>query len=104
MFAANVKKGIDEAGGTCSITTKWNQTNKETRILVASGWVKEHCLFRDESVYGEDREYRTAMTQLCGYSMVGKNKNDDVPDAMSTLYDFVRNMRGNRVQILKRIW
>ena len=104
LFAADVKRGIDEAGAACTITTKWNQTNKETRILVASGWVKEKCLFKDESAYGDDKEYRTAMMQLCGYSMVGKNKNDDVPDAMSTLYDFVRNMRGNRVQILKRIW
>lgn len=104
LFAANVKKGIDEAGAACTVTTKWNQTNKETRILVASGWVKEHCLFKDDSVIGEDREYRNAMMMLCGYSMVGKNKNDDVPDAMSTLYDFVRNMKGNRVEILKRLW
>lgn len=104
LFAANVKKGIDEAGAACTVTTKWNQTNKETRILVASGWIKEHCLFKDDSVFGEDREYRNAMMMLCGYSMVGKNKNDDVPDAMSTLYDFVRNMKGNRVEILKRLW
>ena len=104
LFAADVKKGVEESGGACSITTKWNQTNKETRILVASGWVKERCLFKDESLYKEDREYRTAMAELCGYSMVGKNKHDDVPDAMSQLYDFVRNMRGNTVQIIKRMW
>lgn len=104
LFANNVKKGVDERKGMCSITTKWNQTNKETRILVASGWVKEHCLFKDESVIDSDKEYRTALMQLCGYSMVGKNKNDDVPDAMAQLYDFVRNSRGNRVEIRKRLW
>lgn len=102
LFAANIEKGLRERECGCTVTTKWNQTNKETRILVASGWVKEHCLFRDESLYQEDREYATAMNLLCGYSMMGKNKYDDVPDVMADVYDFCQNRRGSIAVLGKR--
>ena len=78
LFADNVQKGLLDKGSHCHVTTKWNQSNKETRILVASSWVKTHCLFKAESEYsgkGEqgklDKEYRTAMTQMTSYTMSG---------------------------------
>lgn len=104
IFAENVRKGVREKGGNTSITTKWNQTNKETRILVASGWVKAHCLFKDESLYAGDKEYRSAMSKLCGYTMAGRNAHDDVPDAMADLANFVQSFEMNRIEISRRIF
>ena len=83
IFAQNVEKRVKELGGMTSITTKWTQSNKETRIQINSAMVKEHVLFKDESEYAKDREYRDAMTQLTTYSMMGKNPHDDVPDALA---------------------
>ena len=74
-------------GGMTSIQTRWTQTNKETRIQTNSGMVKSHVLFKDESLYPKDREYRDAMLQLTTYSMMGKNKHDDVPDVLADLAD-----------------
>lgn len=100
IFAENVQKGVKEKGGRTSISTKWNQTNKDTRIIVSSGWVKEHCLFRHESV--RDKEYKTAMQFLTGYTMAGRNAHDDVPDAMADIADFSQSYQMNKVEVIKR--
>ena len=100
IFAQNVEKRVKELGGFTSITTKWTQTNKETRIQVNSAMVKEHVLFKDETK--QDKEYREAIRQLTTYSMMGKNKHDDVPDCLAMFVDWQMSDRSNIVQILKR--
>ena len=102
IFAQNIQKRVKEMGGMTSITTKWTQTNKETRIQTNSAMVKAHVLFKDESYYAQDREYRDAMTQLTTYSMMGKNKHDDVPDCLAMFIDWQLTDRANVVTILKR--
>ena len=102
IFAQNVEKRVKELGGMTSIQTRWTQTNKETRIQTNSALVKEHVLFKDESLYAKDREYRDAITQLTTYSMMGKNKNDDVPDALAMFVDWQMSDRANIATIIKR--
>ena len=100
--AENVQNMVKDAGGRCKITTKYTTSNKETKIIVAQPWVLEHCLFKDESVISGDKEYRRFMQFLCGYSMEGRNKYDDVPDAMSMLSEYVQTFGMNKVEIVKR--
>ena len=102
LFANTVRDKVKEMGGITSISTKWTQTNKETRIQVNSAWAKSHFLFRDPKHETTPKEYRTAMNQLCSYSMVGKVKNDDVPDVIALTVDYILNRARQRVQILKR--
>lgn len=104
IFAQNVQKLISEYGGMTSIETRWTQTNKETRIQSMSGIVKAHILFKDDSLYAKDREYREAMSQLCTYSMAGKNKHDDVPDALAMFADWQMSDKVNKVVIKKRMF
>lgn len=100
--AESVQKGVKAKGGITRITTKYSTTNKDTRIIVDSPFVKEHFLFKDESLYKTDKEYRKAMNFLCSYTMAGKNKFDDVPDAFSMLANFIENLTGNVAQVIKR--
>ena len=102
LFAKNIQDKIKKRGGHTRITTKWNQTNKETRIITRAGWVKAHCLFKDESLY--TKEYRTAMDMLCSYNMSGKNKHDDVPDVMADVADYVESMSVSAVSVGKRLF
>lgn len=102
LFAQNVRNRVDELGGITNITTKWTQTNKETRIEVNSGWVKSHILFKDRSLYEKDREYKDAMNELYTYTIMGKNKHDDFCDVLSMFVDFASTSMGTRVRILKR--
>lgn len=101
-IAQSVQDKVKEAGGRCRITTKYTTANKETKIIVNSPWVKEHCLFKDDSVIKKDREYRRFMQFLCGYSREGKNKHDDVPDGMAQLAEFVQSFGAYKVEIIKR--
>ena len=102
IFAQNVEKRVKDLGGMTSIQTRWTQSNKETRIQVNSAMVKEHVLFKDESLYAANREYRDAMVQLTTYSMMGKNKHDDVPDCLAMFVDWQLTDRSNIATIVKR--
>ena len=102
LFAKEVEKLVAEKGGSTSITTKWTQTNKETRIETASAIAINRFLFKDDSVYRNDKEYKTAMDMLCSYSSAGKAKHDDVPDAIAMLVDFITSFNSNKVSVVKR--
>ena len=105
-LASDVQQAVKEKECRTKIETKWTQANKETKILMESHWVIEHCIFKDDSVIrGEEwREYRKFMQMLCSYSLEGKNKHDDAPDAMAQLSQFVQSFSGNKVQIVRRMF
>ena len=103
-IAENVQKEIKEKGGRTKITTKWTSANKETKILTASPWIKEHCLFKDKSVIKNDKEYQLFMRMLTGYTLVGKNKHDDVPDAMAQLADYAESFNLAKAEVIKKPW
>lgn len=101
-IAEDVQKMVKAKDGITKILTKYSTANKETRIITDSGFVKENFLFRSPDTPGYDNEYRTAMNFLLSYTMSGKNKYDDVPDAMSMLADFVQGNNRTTAVIMKR--
>lgn len=102
--AQRIQENVKARGGHCNITTKYTTTNKETRIIINSAWVKEHCLFLDNSLYKPNSDYGKFMKMLCSYTMAGKNKNDDVPDAMGMFAEYAQGLAGPTIQIIKRPW
>lgn len=103
-IALKVQEGVKAQGGITHITTKYNTANKETRIIVASAWVKEHCLFRDPSVYKPGSEYGLFMRMLCSYSLAGRNAHDDVPDAIAQLAEYAQSLSGMQIEVFQRPW
>lgn len=101
-IATTVQENLKEMGGGTKITTKYTTANKEARIIANSTWIKEHCLFKHDSVISDDKVYRRFMRFLCSYTMGGRNKFDDVPDGMSQLSEFVQSFALNKVEIVKR--
>ncbi len=100
-IAEKVQKEVKENHGITHITTKHTQSNKETRIIVNSAWVKENCLFWHES---PNKDYDTMKIFLFSYTVSGKNKNDDVPDGLAMLADFAQTLSGQKAQIFKRVF
>ena len=90
--AFDVGELVDEAGHYCNITSKTTLTNKETRIMVNSDFVKANVLFKDKEYYTRRSDYGKFMSFLLGYSIAGKNKHDDVPDAMAAFALFVQKL------------
>lgn len=105
-LASTVQEKVKDRGCRIKIETKWTQQNKETKILVEAHWVMEHCIFKDESVLrgDEHREYRKFLQALTSYSLEGKNKHDDAPDAMAQFSQFVQGFAGNKIQIVRRMF
>ncbi len=90
--AFDVGELVEEAGHYCNITSKTTLTNKETRIMVNSDFVKANVLFKDKEYYTRRSDYGKFMSFLLGYSIAGKNKHDDVPDAMAAFALFVQKL------------
>ena len=102
--AEKVQGELKERGGVTHITTKYTTANKETKIIVNSAWVKEHCLFKDESMYKRNSDYGRMMSMLCSYTVAGKNKHDDVPDGMAMFALFAQNLKSGNIEVFDRLF
>ena len=102
--AEKIQEEVKKKGGITHITTKFTTANKETKIIVNSAWVKEHCLFKDASLYQKKSDYGKMMDMLCSYTVAGKNKHDDVPDGMAMLAEYAQSLSGQKVEVFKRPW
>ncbi len=101
-IAKDIQEAVKNKGGITRITTKFTTSNKETKIILNSAWVKEHCLFKDKSLYKKKDDYGRMMDMLCSYTMAGKNKHDDVPDGMAMLSEYAQSFTRNKVEIFNR--
>lgn len=101
-IAKDIQEEIKKLGGITKITTKFTTSNKETKIIVHSAWVKEHCLFKDKSLYKKKDDYGKMIDLLCSYTVTSKNKHDDVPDGMAMLSEYAQSLSGNKVEIFNR--
>jgi len=100
-LAKNVAERVKAKNGRCSITTKPTETNKETRIIVNSNWVKEHMFFKDKSLYSRQSDYGKFMNMMLSYSVSGKNPHDDVPDALANFTLFATRPERKAARIMK---
>ena len=101
-LAADVAEMVKAEGGRCNITTKATETNKETRIIVNSDWVKKHVLFRDKSQYAKKSDYGRFMEFITTYSVVGRNRHDDCVDCLANFALFVtRSLYRRRTRIMR---
>lgn len=117
-IAEKIQNEVRANGGKTKITTKYTTAHKETKIVMAEPFVKQHFLFKDKSVYQDsfyhdarssvetpaNKEYQRFMNFLCSYTMMGKNKHDDVPDAIAMLADFVEGFTAAKVEVVQRLW
>ena len=82
------------------ITKKFTTQNKETKIIVNSGWVKEHVLTKDKSMYTPKPPYGKAVAALMSYTVAGKNPTDDVPDGMGMFAEYVAKPKTPPTQVI----
>jgi predicted phage terminase large subunit-like protein len=101
-YAADVGKQIREGGGHTSIRTFFTSTNKIAKIVTESDFVKKHFVFLNPKLETTPREYKEAMRNVFGFTITGKAKHDDAPDALSMLSQLVKDLSGMDVVILDR--
>lgn len=100
-IADKVNDMVKAQGHKCHITKKFTTANKLTKIIQNSSYVKEHFLFKDRTVITGNLDYQRMLKFLTRYTIDGKNKNDDVPDGMAMLADYISTLTGLQVQVVK---
>jgi len=92
IFGNSIRKNINVKKHKCEIQTKSTTKNKETRILMKSGWIKKHCVFLHESDIVKGSDYDRFMKSLTGYKKEGGNKHDDAPDSLTILAEYIEDI------------
>jgi len=101
--ATNVQNLIKDRQGITKITTKHTQSNKDTKILANSTWVKQHILFKDDTKIENKTDYQKMMRLLTMYmAMGGKKERDDVPDGLTQYALYIIDMVGSVAELRKR--
>lgn len=85
LFAKEVRKKVQEKHPDCTVRVLKNTANKQTRILAASAWIRNHVHFLEEEFW--DADYRKFMKVLTSYLRSGSSK-DDAPDSLAMVYAF----------------
>lgn len=97
IFSNDVRRLVKENDeyNRCLIEARPTTKNKETRILMKSGWIKAHCHFLTESEYEKGSDYWWFIKWLTSYKKEGGNAHDDAPDSMTILAEFFESIAGN---------
>ena len=101
--AANVQNLIKDRKGITKIITKHTQSNKDTKILANSTWVKQHILFKDDTLLTPKSDYGKMMRLLTMYTaMGGKKERDDVPDGLTQYALYIIDSVSSVVEVRRR--
>lgn len=98
--AFEVDKMVKARGWACNVISKPTTTNKETRIITYSDWVKKNVVFKSPEQYAKKSDYGVMMMWLFAYTQTGKNPHDDVPDGLANFAKFVErkyNVKGTKI-------
>lgn len=101
-YAEGVDELVKKLGGSASIRTFFTSTNKIARIVTESDFVKKHFVFLSPKSNTTPREYKEFLRNMFGFTITGKAKHDDAPDAISFLSQLVKNLSSLTVQIIDR--
>ena len=82
QFARNIRRLIS-GKSFCNVIALPTTKNKETRILMNAGYIKDYYYFRKDHKPGS--EYDKFFRQFTGYVRLGKNVHDDAPDSVTGL-------------------
>lgn len=99
-IADKVNEAVKAAGHRCHITKRFTTANKLTKIIQNSSYVKEHFLFRDRSVCKGMTDYNKMLKFLTHFTIDGKNKNDDVPDGLAMLAEYVEGQISCQAEVI----
>ena len=98
QYARNVTQLCLEHGSRAEIGWRANTKNKETRILMKAGYVKQYFYFLHDDDIEPGTDYWRFMEHLTSYNKQGGNKYDDAPDGVTIAAEFVEMIRNNQEQ------
>lgn len=81
MAGKEIRKGLNERLPDCEIRIIKAISNKETRILESSAWIKNNVYFRSD--YKDLKEYGEFMKHLTSYLREGRDQKDGAPDSLT---------------------
>ena len=101
-YAEELQKLITQQFGKTSIRVFYTSSNKQTKIVTYSDFVKKNIMFKHPSTYSPNSEYAQFMKALCTWTQRGKNTFDDAPDSVAMLAQLFQDLSGMSIKFLDR--
>ncbi len=99
-YAKEVDEQIKNQGGNTSIRTFFTSSNKITKIITESDFVKKNFIFLHKSK--QDTQYKRFMQNLFSFTVTGKAKHDDAPDAVAMLSQLFKELSTLSIKFIDR--
>ena len=103
LFALNVRKAVKEKNNKCIVQARPTTSNKQTRILLKSGWIKNHCYFLSDEDIRKGSDYDRFFRALTSYKKEGGNKHDDAPDGLTILAENVEAIGLQKMNSIRQV-
>lgn len=87
VYVRSLRNKCRDLGIGTIFDPEFTTRNKETRIFLHSGQVKEHLCFRSD--YAHNSDYEKMVDNLTGYTLQGKNEHDDAPDGATMMIEML---------------
>lgn len=103
-YRDDVGRALDRMAYKCNLTTglATNQKSKEVKIFEHAPSIREIYFLAPEYW---DEDYRRAMNNLYSFTISGKNKHDDAPDALAGVIDMANEtVRTVKIEIMQRLF
>lgn len=101
-YAEELQKLISQQFGKTSIRVFYTSSNKQTKIVTYSDFVKKNIMFKHPSTYSPNSEYAQFMKALYTWTQRGKNAFDDAPDSVAMLAQLYQDLSGMSIKFLDR--
>lgn len=102
-YVEGVREELEKRGHKCTVVSKPapNDISKAQRIFNNAPDIRERMIFVENGK--RSKEYSLFMQNVFSYKIIGKNKHDDAPDALTIAIDMLA-ARGQKVEIFKRFF
>jgi predicted phage terminase large subunit-like protein len=81
LFGKDLRTKVQARYPSCEIRVIKNTTNKQTRIIAQSAFIKHHMYFPED--YERHPQFKAFINWLTKYMRQGENKIDDPPDSLA---------------------
>lgn len=88
LAGKDIRNRMAEASPDTEVRIIKARTNKETRILASSAWIKNHLRFRSD--WQDHPQYKAAIKELTKYMREGKDQQDGAPDVLTQVAEYAQ--------------
>ena len=101
-YAESISNMLKVGSGKTSVRIFFSSSNKRTKIITYSDYVKQHFFFKEASTIKNNKQYKDFMAAVLSWTQLGTNIHDDGVDALAMLSQLVQELQNCAIKFIDR--